>query len=154
MTFCGEEQGLLGSRAIARQYKADGVNVVAMFNIDMVGYRRPVNGVPGIITLAFMDRSVDPGLTASCKDIVAQYVPLGDSSDTYIGDTAGCCSDQQSFFENGYASLGVFETNTSTVVYPDYHRDTDTPDKVNYDQVAQFAKAIFSCTLTAVLPGN
>lgn len=155
MTFCGEEQGLVGSRAIARQYKAENVNVVGMFNADMVGYRRNITGTqtPGPITLAFMNSAVNPDLTASCKAIVAQYLATGDGSNppTYIGDTSGCCSDQQAFNEQGYPSLGVFETNTSSVVYPDYHRDTDTPDKVSDVQVAQFAKAIYSCTLTAVM---
>jgi len=52
------------------------------------------------------------------------------------------------FFENGFPAIGVFETNTSSVVYPDYHRDTDTPDKVNFPQVAIFGQAVFSCLLT------
>jgi hypothetical protein len=36
--FTGEEQGLVGSRALASQLAEDGENVIAMFNADMIGY--------------------------------------------------------------------------------------------------------------------
>lgn len=39
--FSGEEQGLLGSRAYARQLADDNVDVIAMFNADMLGWRLP-----------------------------------------------------------------------------------------------------------------
>jgi len=154
-TYCGEEQGLVGSGAIARGFKQTGVNVVAMFNIDMVGYRRPIPNsnppIPGYISLAFMTGSTTKSLTDSCKSITTQYVVLGPETQTYIGDTGACCSDQQSFFSQPYPAVSLFETNTSGAVYPDYHRQTDTPDKVNFEQVSQFAKAVYACALTAVL---
>jgi len=139
MTFCGEEQGLVGSRAIAAQYKNQSVNVVAMYNVDMVGYQRPGQGT----VVAFMTGSVNANLTTQCRNTVTQYLP-GQAQ----GTTSACCSDQQAFTENSYPALGVFETNTSSVVYPDYHSTTDTPDKVSFPQVAIFAKAIYSCVLT------
>jgi len=142
ITFCGEEQGLVGSRAIASAYKSAGTNVVAMYNVDMVGYRPPTS--PTVI--AFMTGSATPSLTQSCRAIVNSYLPT-----TLTGTTSACCSDQQAFFENGYPAIGLFETNTSGVVYPDYHRSTDTPDKVDFVQVQQFAQAIYSCVLSSVL---
>jgi len=143
MTFCGEEQGLLGSRNIAQVYKNNSVNVVAMFNADMVGYQPPGQQT----TIAFMNGSASPSLTQSCMNIVQTYLPT-----TAIGRTTACCSDQQAFHEQGYPALGVFETPTSGVVYPDYHRATDTPDKVSFPQVRLFAQAIYACALSAVLP--
>jgi len=139
ITFCGEEQGLIGSRAIASLYKNQSVNVVAMYNIDMVGYKPPTSGT----VVAFMTGSANANLTAECRSTVSQYLPTQAQ-----GTTSACCSDQQAFHENGYAALGVFETNTSSVVYPDYHRSTDTPDKVNFPQVAIFGQSVFSCLLT------
>ena len=35
--FTGEEQGLVGSRAIASQWAAEGQNIYAMANVDMIG---------------------------------------------------------------------------------------------------------------------
>jgi len=142
ITFCGEEQGLIGSRAIAQSYKASNANIVAMYNVDMVGYRPPTSPT----VLAFMTGSATPALRESCRAIVNQYLPT-----TLTGNTSACCSDQQAFFEQGYPAIGLFETNSSGVLYPHYHQSTDTPDKVDFDQVALFAQAIYSCILTSVL---
>jgi len=141
MTFCGEEQGLVGSRAIASQYRNQSVNVVAMYNVDMVGFRRPAPN--NYTVVAFMTGSTNAALTTQCRNTVTQYLPSA-----LQGTTSACCSDQQAFHENGYPALGVFETNTSSVVYPDYHQSSDTPDKVNFPQVATFAQAIYSCVAT------
>jgi len=141
MTFCGEEQGLVGSRAIAANYKTNNVNVTAMYNIDMVGYQPPNTRT----VIAFMTGSATPALTTSCRNVMNTYIPA-----TLTGTTSACCSDQQAFFENGFPSIGVFETNSSGVLYPDYHRSTDTPDKVSFEQVKQFAQGMYSCVLTAV----
>jgi len=90
-----------------------------------------------------MTGSTTPSLTSSCKAVVQSYVPSA-----VIGDTSACCSDQQAFYEQGYAVLSLFETNTTGAVYPDYHQTTDTPDKVNFDQVAIFAQSLYACVLT------
>jgi leucyl aminopeptidase len=148
-TYCGEEQGLVGSGAIARDYRSRNVSVVAMYNIDMVGYRRPPPN--NYTSVAFMTGSTSATLTTSCKNVARNYNTYGPSTNTYIGDTSACCSDQQSFHQQQYPAVSVFETNTSGAVYPDYHRQTDTPDKVNYDQVASFCKAIYACALQSVL---
>ena len=39
--FAGEEQGLLGSRAYARQLKEAGANITLMIQADMTAYRAP-----------------------------------------------------------------------------------------------------------------
>ena len=40
--FTGEEQGLVGSRALAARYAEAGEDVIGMFNTDMIGYKPPV----------------------------------------------------------------------------------------------------------------
>jgi len=144
ITFCGEEQGLVGSRAEASRSRSRNENIVAMYNIDMVGWRQNTT------TIAFMTGSRNLVLTNNCKNIVREYLPT-----TAVGDTSACCSDQQAYHENNYPAAGVFETPTSGVVYPYYHTSNDTPEAVktnnNFDQVTLFAKAIYACTLNAVL---
>jgi leucyl aminopeptidase len=143
ITFCGEEQGLVGSRAIAQQYKREGQNIVGMFNVDMVGYQMPGQNT----TLAFMTGSADPVLTNYCKGVVNTYMPT-----TAVGNSGACCSDQQAFYEQNYPALGLFETPTNSVQYPNYHRVTDIPDgNVSFPQVALFAQAVYACTLNYVL---
>jgi len=140
MWFCGEEQGLFGSQALALQYKNQGLNVQAMYNLDMIGYTDSRYGV----TLTFSTRSVTPGLRASCEKIAATYMP-----NLKQGASSGCCSDEQSFYNQGFPSLGIFETPTTNVVYPRYHQIGDSWDNglINYDQIHLFAQAISSCIL-------
>jgi len=142
MTFCGEEQGLVGSRAIAQSYRSAGVNVIAMYNVDMIGYTNTSVGP----VVSFMTGSTTASLTTSCKNVARSYVP-----GIVIGDTSACCSDQQAFYENSYPSVSLFETNSTGAIYPDYHRSTDTPDKVNWDQVTLFAKAASACVLSTAV---
>jgi len=143
--FCGEEQGLLGSRALAQQYSARGDKILGMFNADMIGYTDSRYGV----TVAFMNRSRDRELTEIAKELSQLYLP-----DLKVGETSGCCSDQQSFFEQGFPAVGIFETPTASVVYPQYHRAGDTFDNglINYDQVYQFGQSIMVSILEYGVP--
>jgi len=43
-------------------------------------------------------------LTTLLKDVVQNYVPNVD-----VCDTSACCSDHQSFYEQGYAATHFFE---------------------------------------------
>lgn len=43
-------------------------------------------------------------------------------------------SDQWSFWQHGYP--GIMVTDTALFRYPDYHAETDTPDKLDYDRFA------------------
>jgi len=145
MWFCGEEQGLIGSNALARAYAAEGLDVQAMFNMDMIGYTNPPSGV----TLSFMTGAATPWLSASCKEISRTYLP-----NLAVADTQACCSDQQSFYNAGFPAAGIFETPTRSVVYPQYHRVGDQWDNglINYDQVWQFGQAITACILEYAVP--
>jgi len=147
MWFCGEEQGLIGSDFLARRYKTTGEQVIGMFNNDMIGYTDSRYGV----TLSFMTRSATAWLSQSCKEFSGVYVPT-----LKVGDTSGCCSDQQSWFSQGFPAAGIFETPTPNVVYPDYHRSTDTFDngRVNLRQVFQFGQANFACALEYAVPSQ
>jgi Zn-dependent M28 family amino/carboxypeptidase len=117
--FTGEEQGLLGSKALAAEYKADTVDVLGMFNNDMVGYTDPSKGM----VLSFMSRKSTDWLTEDCKAFSTLYLPS-----LAVGGTLGCCSDQQSFDAAGFPAAGIFETPTFSVVYPQYHKSGDSWD--------------------------
>ena len=68
---------------------------------DMIGWQRPDQS----IVLAYMNRSVDMELTEISMQITRTYVP-----EIGVDFTSGCCSDQQSFFENGFPAVGFFES--------------------------------------------
>jgi len=143
--FCGEEQGLIGSSDMARKMQSGGEKVIGMFNNDMIGYT-----IPGTTpTLSFMTRSATAWLSQSCKEFSNTYVPR-----LAVGDTSGCCSDQQSFFNAGFPAAGIFETPTPQVRYPQYHRSGDSFDNglINLDQVFQFGQANYACILEYAIP--
>jgi len=141
LAFCGEEQGLLGSRAYAALIANRGDNVVAMFNGDMLGWFPNRPGVP--ITLGMPNRFIDPALLTSANGITRQYLPS-----LSIGTTTACCSDQQSFTENGYSAIGYFESTLQATAYPGYHRENDLPNLLSVEQLGILGRAIIASTLT------
>jgi hypothetical protein len=139
--FSGEEQGLLGSRSYARMIANRGPNgdpVIAMLNGDMLGWKQTTQP----ITLGMMNRYVDPALTTEMNGITKDYVP-----ELPVGTTGGCCSDQQSFQEVGYPSVGYFENTANSVVYPYYHQSTDLPQYINQEQLGLEGKALMAGAL-------
>jgi hypothetical protein len=137
--FSGEEQGLIGSRAYARELADAGENVVAMFNGDMLGWKQTTQP----ITLGMMNRFIDPALLAEANLVTRDYVPT-----LPIGSTAACCSDQQSFTENGFSAIGYFENTANSVVYPHYHQSTDLPQYVNVEQLGLQGTALMAAACT------
>ena len=120
--FSGEEIGLLGSRHYVRNPTVPIERTVAMINFDMVGRLgdRPL-GVGGVAT--------GGGLKAVVDDAGRQLgIGLGDR------DAPGDASDHAPFDKAGVPVL-FFHTGA----HPDYHRPTDTADKIDTDGLARVA---------------
>merc|ERR1719464_2644652 len=135
--FTGEEQGLIGSRALASRWSDEGVNVIAMANVDMLGYRPPGTA----ITVNLMDRVGDAALLDISRATTNTYLP-----GVANGNTTACCSDQQSFHENGFPAAGFFETPGTRVVYPQYHTSSDLLQYLDPEQITTQATAAFALT--------
>jgi Zn-dependent M28 family amino/carboxypeptidase len=131
--YCGEEQGLLGSRALARRMKQNGDDILGMLQADMIAYRRPGENTQ----CAFPNRNDNKALTARAQNIVRQYVP-----EITVGITTACCSDHQSFTNEGYPATQVFERN-GAIADPQYHREGDLVNRVGFDfeQYTQLTRA-------------
>lgn len=143
-SFSGEEQGLVGSRALAQNWKSNGVDVIGMFNADMLGWT-----LNSGVRMGMMNRYVDSQMTQQVNAFTELYVP-----ELPIGETGGCCSDQQSFQEQGYPSVGYFENTANTVQYPHYHRSTDLIQYVNTDQSLLESKAVMAGAMSYAVPVN
>ncbi len=124
--FSGEEDGLLGSKQFADDLKKENVNVVAMFNMDMIGRLDSLNNliVGGI------------GTSPSFGEIVQRNKPAGfaitlDSSG--VGPT-----DHTSFYLKNIPVLNFF-TGTHT----DYHKPSDDENKINYTGETKIVDYIF-----------
>ncbi|KAH7882167.1 hypothetical protein F5I97DRAFT_1817774 [Phlebopus sp. FC_14] len=141
VAFAGEEQGLLGSKAYARELREQGANVTVMIQADMLAYHAPDEppqlGLPLYIGT--------PEVTQLVANISAIYSP-----ELTVGFTAACCSDHQSFHEQGYPATQVFE-RAGPIADPMYHNSGDVSDRPGYDlnQVRSIAKVQFATLLHA-----
>ncbi|EKM52420.1 uncharacterized protein PHACADRAFT_260789 [Phanerochaete carnosa HHB-10118-sp] len=147
--FGGEEQGLLGSRAYARELREQGANLTLMVQADMIGYHKPGEppqlGLPNLIGT--------PAVTHLVANLSALYSP-----ELTVGFTPACCSDHQSFHEQGFPSTQVFE-RAGTIADPMYHNSGDLSDRQGYDfeQIKSIAKVQFATLLHSAgfeLPDN
>jgi aminopeptidase YwaD len=126
VAFTGEEVGLIGSEAYARQPRFPVAKTVAMIDLDMVGRvknnRMTVMGVGS--GDAFKALLEDAGKEAK--------LDLNLAMASYPG------SDHTPFHNRKIPSLFF-----CSGVHPDYHRPTDTGDKVNYEGLAKTARVVF-----------
>ncbi|MES1911442.1 MAG: hypothetical protein MHM6MM_003868 [Cercozoa sp. M6MM] len=132
--FCGEEQGLHGSIALAKHYFLHNVPLYAMLNMDMLGFQAGDRIVAG-----FKDARVSKSLTQASMDYIHTYMP-GLPTEY----SSSCCSDYMPFFAAGYDVVGFFESAKTASDYPYYHTSEDTVDKVNVFQMQLLTQAIAS----------
>jgi len=137
--FTGEEQGLLGSASIAKRWKQERVDIICMLNADMMGYK--LRDEP--VTFALVSRNSDAGLLNVVRTATETYM----GAQLSIGTSTVCCSDQQSFTSNGFPAVAIFETPTSRVVYPEYHKATDLLVAIDMDQMAQLGSGFMASVI-------
>jgi len=93
---------------------------------------------------------VDLELTELGVSLTREYLGV----DTIIDESYSCCSDQQSFYIQGYPAAGVFEASAGTN-NPNYHRPSDLPSTVNYAharRTAQMAAALVGTLAEPIAP--
>lgn len=127
--FSGEEQGLVGSVLASNEALANGEEILAMFNLDMIAYRAP--GDARDVDLATNNTS--PELTDLIDSVGAAYVPNWSSS---RGPLLAGFSDHQSYDSNGWPAAFLFEDRTD--FFPTRHTALDRfPDATNDFELAQ-----------------
>ncbi|ORZ39883.1 hypothetical protein BCR44DRAFT_64837 [Catenaria anguillulae PL171] len=124
VAFGGEEQGLYGSAAYARAAKSRRDNIKFVLQGDMLAYRKP--GEPLQLALPPASRAT-PAASEVVRKIAAAYVP-----ELTVGTTNACCSDQQSFVEQGFPATALFERNGG-IADPQYHKEGDVSARTGYD---------------------
>ena len=122
VAFSGEERGLLGSAHYVANPAVPIADTVAMVNLDMVGRLDAEKLiVHGTGTSAGFDELVDR--LAAAAGLTTAKEPGG------FGP-----SDHSSFYAKKVPVLHLF-----TGSHSDYHRPTDTADKINYDGMVRLA---------------
>ena len=116
--WSGEELGLLGAHAFVDEHGIDGGNVAAYINLDMVGRSRDNK----LTVQAVGSSPIWPKLIEQANFVVG--FDLQTQTDPYLP------TDSAAFNRAGVPSLNLF-----TGSHPDYHRPSDTSDKINYEDL-------------------
>jgi hypothetical protein len=136
VAFSGEESGLLGSASFMRSTAGRGAllsraDLFAMINLDMVGRLRDNRlQVLGVDTAHEWKELLPP----ACADARVECALSGDGG---YGP-----SDQMSFYVAGVPVLHLF-----TGAHSDYHKPSDTPDKLNAAGATRVAQLTADLTL-------
>jgi leucyl aminopeptidase len=141
--FNAEEEGLVGSKAYARLQRSLGASIVAVFQLDMIGYNKEPPrswelhaGFRG--SAAVEQRSKD--LALLIRDMTSQVSPelelpqIYDSSNPQDGDPADGRSDHTPFQTHGYTAclatedffVGPGTDAPEAEGNPRYHQKEDT----------------------------
>jgi aminopeptidase YwaD len=127
IAFSGEELGILGSSYYAEHPAMPLTNTIAMVNLDMVGRLRDDKVI-------VQGTATSPGFEALLrKSAEASGLVLSLKGDGYGP------SDHTSFYKNDIPVLFFF-----TGVHDDYHKPSDTPDKINFAGIARVASLVES----------
>jgi len=164
--FNAEEQGLVGSKSYARAQAAQGTDIAAVFQMDMIGFR----GQSSPTSRAFEVHAgfaAAPGVEARSlalarlvSEAVAQVSPGLNAPQVYpdaLGgsDPAAGRSDHSAFQERGYAACVLCEDffagprpdSPAARPNPNYHRNTDK--QIDYEYAADIARAVAAAALLA-----
>jgi hypothetical protein len=157
----GEEKGLWGSQYFAEYPPVDPTKIVADLNIDMIGrtkgpgFEDPdkthVLVEPGEVLLIGPGISSDDlektieGVNDSYQKLKLNHfydVTAPDATHDNLGPQP---NGQRIFYRSdhyNFARIGVPIAFFTTGLHPDYHRPTDTPDKIDYHEMAIISKTV------------
>jgi Tol biopolymer transport system component len=121
--WSGEEIGLLGSSHFMRSHASGKKNsedrkIIAYLNLDMVGRYKEQLTLHGV------------GSSTAWKKLIQRAnIPVG--LNLNLQNDSHIPTDTTSFFTKGVPILSAF-----TGLHADYHSPSDTPDKINYEGIA------------------
>ncbi|WP_207491897.1 M28 family peptidase [Aridibaculum aurantiacum] len=140
MAVSGEEMGLLGSEFYGDHPIFPLDKTTVNLNIDMIGR----------ITPNYKGDSANYVYLIGDDRLSTELAPLSDSANRFVGlqlDRAFNGNDPQRFYERSdhynFAKHGVPIIFYFNGVHADYHRPTDTIDKINFDLMSKRARLVF-----------
>jgi Tol biopolymer transport system component len=131
--FTGEEEGIIGSNALAAKLKADHVPLKAMINLDMIG-RMENNKLYAIGSDSA--REWTPVLQKTCAD---------KALDCTLGGDGYGPSDMMAFYQGKTPVLFFF-----TGSHQDHHQTSDTIEKINATGAAQAIEVVVAAAREAL----
>ena len=137
-TFTGEEKGLLGSKYFVETSTIPHKNIKANLNIDMLG-RKDSKHDHGDFVYLLGTNDLNPKFKTITDSINELHPKLElDYSFEKTGSFLYAASDQASFVDRNIPAIFYFNG-----LHNDYHKTTDTPDKIDYDSIKKVSSLIF-----------
>ena len=133
--YSAEELGLLGSQAVAAEYKKNGRSVLAMLQNDMTGFVPKAMDPHFGVVMDFTDSTT----TVFLKKLIEKYTGM-DWVETKCGYA---CSDHASWLKAGYRSVFPFE-GRFTEHSPNVHTPQDDLTTVSFEHMLEFSKLALS----------
>ena len=140
----GEEKGLLGSKYYAENPVFPLASTVADVNIDMIGRYDEAHADSAAYIYVIGAGRIAPDLDSVVRAVNHAYSGLD------LDYTFDAPDDPNRFYYRSdhysFASRGVPAVFFFSGVHADYHRPTDTPDKLDYDKMARVGRHAFLVT--------
>ncbi|MDP2599082.1 MAG: M20/M25/M40 family metallo-hydrolase [Candidatus Liptonbacteria bacterium] len=145
--FDGEEEGLWGSEYFVKHSVVSLEEIVAVINVDMVG-RNDAHELYLVATLAVLDApeknpdmyqiSIKAGEEVGLKLLLSEKRREDDTFER---------SDHASFFFASSPNRRIPVIHVDDGDHPDYHRPTDTADKIDYGKIERVTRFVFLVAL-------
>jgi hypothetical protein len=132
LTVSGEEKGLWGSRYFSEHPPVPVDRIVADFNIDMIGRNWPDTIV------AIGKEHSDLGATLERVNRAHPELGMAAIDDRWPEERFYFRSDHYNFARKGIPILFFFNG-----VHPDYHRPSDSPDKINAEKESRILRLLY-----------
>lgn len=152
VAFSYEEDGLVGSRAMAARDAAAGTDIVGAVSMDMIGFTKPdidpLTGLPATYLAMVADPSSAP-LARAFGAAAYTYVPEFAAASAIIPTSVLpdiFRSDHASFVRNGYQ--GLLLSDTANFRNPNYHTVNDALDTIDWDFVRDSSRAMVAGVAT------
>ncbi|HEX5085464.1 MAG TPA: M28 family peptidase [Blastocatellia bacterium] len=140
--FAGEERGLWGSRYNADYPTAPIDKIVADLNMDMVGRNRDDKAEEAnTVYLVGSDRISTELHNITVESNTGMAKPL--KLDFELNDPTDL---EQVYYRSdhySYAAKGIPIVFFTTALHPDYHRNTDSVEKINFEKMSRIGQLVY-----------
>lgn len=143
-----QNRGLMGSWVYAEECRKNNDDIKAVLSLETMGYftdAKDSQKYPAPLSLMYPSTGNFIGFVSNLNSRSLQRRVIKTFREHAKIPSEGASlpdalpgvgwSDHWSFWQEGYA--GIMVTDTAPFRYPHYHKSTDTPDKINYPEMAK-----------------
>ena len=169
MGLSGEEQGLFGGGGVAQYAKDQGWEIIGIFNNDMIGNIKGVDGIVSNTDFRIFSEPVPPNETEEQRrarrfyggevdgisrqlaryvhKTVKTYMPEMNPMMIYRLDRFGRGGHHRPFNDAGFAGIRIMEAHEN---YTQQHQDIRVEDGIAYGDILEHVNFEYAAKLTAV----